>query len=107
MTPEDAQIRNLRRHRARRELFVSGSPPITLGHRHEIWEFAVQQLGPDSEVAYLEFGVAQGASMRFFANSFVNPATRLVGFDSFEGLPEDWDVVNNLLPKETFSTQGW
>lgn len=41
-------------------------------------------------VLYLEFGVAQGASMRSWSRLLRNPATQLHGFDSFEGLPTDW-----------------
>jgi hypothetical protein len=41
-------------------------------------------------VLYLEFGVAEGASMRYWSRLLDNPESRLHGFDSFEGLPEDW-----------------
>jgi Macrocin-O-methyltransferase (TylF) len=40
------------------------------------------------KVLYLEFGVATGASMRWWSNALKNPASVLHGFDSFEGLPE-------------------
>jgi len=36
----------------------------------------------------LEFGVATGATLRKIATSF--PSRSVYGFDSFEGLPEDW-----------------
>jgi hypothetical protein len=39
---------------------------------------------------YLEFGVYEGRSMRWWAEHLPQPEARLVGFDSFEGLPEDW-----------------
>jgi hypothetical protein len=39
---------------------------------------------------YLEFGVFEGRSMRWWASHLKTPDARLVGFDSFEGLPEDW-----------------
>jgi Methyltransferase domain len=39
---------------------------------------------------YLEFGVFEGRSMRWWAANLSNPDARLVGFDSFEGLPADW-----------------
>jgi hypothetical protein len=41
------------------------------------------------KVLYLEFGVAEGASMRWWSNALKNPEAVLHGFDSFEGLPED------------------
>jgi len=36
----------------------------------------------------LEFGVFKGNSIRFLANRL--PSRKIYGFDSFEGLPEDW-----------------
>lgn len=36
-----------------------------------------------------EFGVASGTTIRELAR--VNPTRRIWGFDSFEGLPEDWN----------------
>ncbi len=57
----------------------------------------------DRQVLYLEFGVARGYSMRIWSKALENPAARLHGFDSFYGLPEDWDAK---YPKGKFSTQG-
>lgn len=45
---------------------------------------------------YLEFGVAQGASIRQIAK--VKPDQLIYGFDWFDGLPEPW----GLVPKGTF-----
>jgi hypothetical protein len=39
---------------------------------------------------YLEFGVFEGESLRWWSDRLRQPAARLVGFDSFDGLPEDW-----------------
>tara|TARA_B100001540_G_C15757668_1_gene620120 strand:- start:55 stop:837 length:783 start_codon:yes stop_codon:yes gene_type:complete len=41
----------------------------------------------NSEKLYLEFGVYKGKSINFLSN-FLN--TKIYGFDSFEGLREDW-----------------
>lgn len=41
-------------------------------------------------VNYLEFGVAQGESMRWFTSKNKNVGSRFFGFDTFTGLPEDW-----------------
>lgn len=46
----------------------------------------------DRELLYVEFGVFEGASMRYWSRALQNPRSKLHGFDSFEGLPEAFDV---------------
>lgn len=49
---------------------------------------------------YLEFGVASGRTINFIA-SIINPNI-VYGFDSFEGLPEDWETYVDFFPKGSF-----
>lgn len=63
----------------------------------------VAQSGKRDRVLYLEFGVWHGESMRLWSSVLSNPASALHGFDSFEGLPEDWDEVH---PAGTFDLGG-
>ena len=42
----------------------------------------------DKVVLYLEFGVFEGNSIRYWSKLLKNPGSMLHGFDSFEGLPE-------------------
>ena len=59
----------------------------------------------DRRVLYLEFGVFQGASMKYWSRELRHPESTLHGFDSFEGLPEDFDVAAGYA-KGSLSTQG-
>jgi hypothetical protein len=54
-------------------------------------------------IDYLEFGVWQGAAIDAWRKLSIDPASRFVGFDTFEGLPEAWEDGH---PKGTFSTNG-
>lgn len=39
---------------------------------------------------YLEFGVYEGETISWWSENLLGTKAHLVGFDSFEGLPEDW-----------------
>jgi O-methyltransferase len=45
-------------------------------------------------VCYLEFGVASGHSFKWWIKNCADPASRFYGFDTFEGLPEDWGLFS-------------
>lgn len=57
------------------------------GRREEVWDAMISRLS-NRNVLYLEFGVANGVSIRYWSNNLKNPNATLHGFDSFEGLPE-------------------
>jgi len=57
----------------------------------------------NSPVDYLEFGVFRGDSLRSWCKLNASPESRLFGFDSFEGLPEDWTTER---PRSSFTTSG-
>jgi len=78
------------------------SPRIRVPTREDVIKRIAESIA-DEEVLYLEFGVYKGESIRAWSQLLKNGASRLHGFDSFEGLPEDWTVGKK---KGHFSTQG-
>ncbi len=73
--------------------------------RRELWSYCLNtnfQLKSPSKKIIAEFGVWQGESINFFAKHC--PDARLFGFDSFEGLEEDW--YGFKYQKGFFSTNG-
>lgn len=66
-----------------------------------LWDYAAKAAQLDSGLL-LEFGVFKGTSINFFAQQFQDD--EIHGFDSFEGLAEDWTGYH--LPKGTFDLQG-
>jgi hypothetical protein len=56
----------------------------------------------NAHVLYLEFGVYKGEAIRLWAKLLKNPQTHLHGFDSFQGLPQDWIAQ----PPGLFTTGG-
>jgi hypothetical protein len=71
---------------------------------------AVLKFGSDAVTlcgAYLEMGVCTGRTINFIAA--LNPEQRIWGFDSFDGLPEEWARTDLTVPQGTFrvNTEGW
>ena len=73
--------------------------------RSELWRYCLKkstQLQYTEEGVIAEFGVWQGESINFFAKTC--PKARVFGFDSFEGLEEDW--YGYVLQKGQFDKKG-
>jgi hypothetical protein len=77
-------------------------PSQRFAQREALFDLVGKAIG-DRTVLYLEFGVFKGDSTRHWSKVLHNPSSNLHGFDSFEGLPEDW---NSDFPKGHFSTGG-
>jgi Macrocin-O-methyltransferase (TylF) len=60
-----------------------------LADRWEVFDVVASRV-QDGRVLYLEFGVFKGRTTRYWSARLRNPEARLHGFDSFEGLPEEW-----------------
>lgn len=71
-------------------------------NRMKLHEFVATQCDAQP-IDYLEFGVWKGETFKKWLAMNTNAQSRFFGFDSFEGLPEDWEKD---LPKGTFSVDG-
>jgi len=67
-----------------------------------LYRYAAELLGGNEPITYLEFGVADGRSIRKIAHEFTHPDSLFVGFDSFIGLPERW----MMHARGTFTNRG-
>ena len=79
------------------------SQAMQFDKRSELWSYClnrIPQLQTGGVIA--EFGVWKGDSINFFARNC--PKAKVFGFDSFEGLEEDW--YGTRLQKGFFSTDG-
>ena len=71
-------------------------------NREDLWRNSVDIYGGRS-ITFLEFGVFEGYSINFFSKLNVHSDSCFYGFDSFEGLPEDW---NRRQRKGCFDVSG-
>ena len=73
-----------------------------LPDRISLYQFILEREGLAGPIDYLEFGVARGASIRWWVEHNPHPDSKFVGFDTFEGLPADWES----FPTGAFSAGG-
>jgi len=88
----------------RREHVPAGTPAFA--ERTEMYDHVHAQLIGDRPIDYLEFGVFQGESIRHWSQLNRHPESRFFGFDSFEGLPEDWKRFDGQMVKSHFDVNG-
>jgi len=78
---------------------------LQFGLREDLYRYVSEMLldGGKKAIDYVEFGVYEGASIQQWCALNQNARSRFFGFDSFEGLPEDWHSGKR---KGAFSTGG-
>jgi len=77
-------------------------PSLRLRSRYAIFDLIASEVA-EKRTLYLEFGVYKGDSIRHWSKLLKHPSAMLHGFDSFEGLPENWARGH---AKGFFSTGG-
>lgn len=81
-----------------------GGTALLLDDKKRFWAHAINECPADGLI--LEFGVFKGTSTNFFSNILNknNDNRTYFGFDSFEGLSEDWSGTH--MAKGTFDQGG-
>jgi hypothetical protein len=74
--------------------------------RAELYSHLDKNVLEGHAIDYLEFGVAEGESIRQWMRLNSQPESRFFGFDTFEGLPEAWRHFGETTPKGAFGTHG-
>ena len=82
--------------------WCAANPCPDFATRNELYQFLLESERLHEPIDYLEFGVWEGESIRWWVGKNHDPASTFFGFDSFEGLPENWDG----MPTGAFSTKG-
>jgi hypothetical protein len=58
--------------------------------RNDMYAWVIEQEKLTGAINYLEFGVAAGHSFHWWMEQNKDANSKFYGFDTFEGLPEDW-----------------
>ncbi len=66
------------------------SPHWDYNKRYGLYENIFRNYQLDQTITYLEFGVSGGHSFTWWVKKNSHPDSTFSGFDTFEGLPEDW-----------------
>ncbi|QUR68602.1 TylF/MycF/NovP-related O-methyltransferase [Mycobacterium spongiae] len=101
--PKDKDYRELPSARAMVAKYFGNAKPLNT-------DAAVLKYASDHVTlrgAFLEMGVCTGRTINFIAA--LNPEQRIWGFDSFNGLPEQWLRTDLAVPEGTFGIKvdGW
>jgi O-methyltransferase len=70
--------------------------------RYDLYAHVMQAESLDQAIDFLEFGVGEGYSFDWWVEHNTNPDSLFVGFDTFTGLPEKWEYLN----QGTYSSGG-
>ncbi len=74
--------------------------------REKLYDFLMETEIKENPIQYLEFGVCGGGSFQYWVTHHTNIQSTFHGFDTFEGLPEDWgpfkkgDMGTNSKPPD-------
>lgn len=74
--------------------------------RFKMYDFISNKVGANADIDYLEFGVFKGETIKYWASLNKNVNSRFFGFDTFEGLPENWTDFRFNRNMSSFDMKG-
>ena len=74
----------------------------TFNNREKLWDYAIEKIGSNKPILFMEFGTFEGYSIKYFAKKIQDQSSIFVGCDTFTGLPEKW----NKMPKGMWNVEG-
>lgn len=88
-----------------RKQYVAKSCPI-FDRREQLYDHLLADVLQRRPIDYLEFGVYKGESIAYWTQHDKNSESRFFGFDTFTGLPEDWQKFSGDMAKDVFDCGG-
>lgn len=79
-----------KKHQKKGQLNDYPTKKINYQNRYRLHDAILTQLG-STPFYYYEFGVGNGESIKYWASKNETKDSRFIGFDSFEGLPSEWE----------------
>lgn len=80
--------------------------PKVFDSGYEFYQYLNQEILGNEAIDFVEFGVYNGYSFKIWLDINQHSDSRFFGFDSFEGLPEDWQMFSRTMKKGTFDMGG-
>lgn len=86
--------------------FIRQHPVKIVYDREKFHRYIHSEYCANGQIYYLEFGVSRGESLKWWIEFNKNERSRFFGFDTFEGLPENWQLLFGAIKAGTYSTGG-
>jgi len=74
--------------------------------RHGLYNYINEVVLENGPIVYCEFGVFEGASIRYWMSINSDVESRFYGFDTFTGLPQVWENFTGSTDKNAFDAGG-
>lgn len=74
-------------------------------NRYQLYEYLNFKIVNNDPIDFLEFGVFKGESINYWVNLNSKKNSRFYGFDSFKGLPQNWENLRGV-EKGHFDLKG-